>query len=639
MSYVTTKSGLVLSSRAAAELRNSAYDAAKTGGRRLGGWTATAGGPNTVVNGNVNTLRSRSHDSVRNNAWIKRGLSNWVANEVGTGFTAIAKSGDPEFNAAADELWQMWIRECDADGMMNFHGLVALAVRGRQEAGEGFIRARPRRLGDGLTVPLQIQALEAEQCPVSHTSLSQNIRSGIEFNAIGRRTGYWMYREHPGEYRTLAGADLRRVPADMVIHHYAPLRAGQLRGLPWTIQSLIKAKDFDEYDDAELVRKKTRSSFTGYLKKPELPYSEEDWKFDPITGEPITEDDAGVGMTSVEPGTWLAGMPGEEPILFEGDKTGSGYADYVRQQLLGVAAGLDMPYEVLTGDWQEVNDRIARVFLNEYRRILRQSQFLLTIPQVCQRIREWFIDYAVMAGKLPVRDYETRRADYLKTEWRADGWAYIHPEQDVNAKLKKIKAGLSSREAEVAADGLDVREVDRENAEDKKRAEEAGLFYESYPEPENTAEETAARLENMRAEQRAHEARTAEHKARQDWARAQRKTEIANADASRARAKLDAATAELHTAQAAAEQAKADADIRRADEEAQRRAEAESQKAQQEMEAARERQDAARRESEIAEKRAKEKAEAERQIEREKMAVARMEREAAEVDLAELKSL
>ena len=44
-------------------------------------------------------------------------------------------------------------------------------------------------------------------------------------------------------------------------------------------------------------------------------------------------------------------------------------------QLLQAAAGSSTPYEILTGDMREVNDRALRVVLNEFRRRLEQLQF------------------------------------------------------------------------------------------------------------------------------------------------------------------------------------------------------------------------------------------------------------------------
>src|SRR5687768_17896336 len=52
----------------------------------------------------------------------------------------------------------------------------------------------------------------------------------------------------------LDSGQLRRVPAESVIHLYDPLRPGQLRGIPHLTQALIKLHEVDKYDDAVLLR-------------------------------------------------------------------------------------------------------------------------------------------------------------------------------------------------------------------------------------------------------------------------------------------------------------------------------------------------------------------------------------------------
>jgi lambda family phage portal protein len=266
-----------------------------------------------------------------------------------------------------------------------------------------------------------------------------------------------------------------------VIHHYAPLRSGQIRGVPWTVQALIKARDFDDYDDAELLRKKNRASYTGAIVRPL--YTDDEAKYDPITGEPLSTDENGVPVMNVEPGSFLSMLPGEDVKLFEGDASGAGYADFVRQQLLGLAAALDAPYELLTGDMSKVNDRLVRVILNEFHRIQMQTQWLVTIPQICSRVWSEFIDAAVLSGALSAPDYFAKRDDYLKVNWQPQRWDYIHPLQDVEAAGLKIKYGLSSRKRQAAEQGEDIEEIDQENAEDKKRADLLGLNYETAVDP------------------------------------------------------------------------------------------------------------------------------------------------------------
>ncbi len=454
------------------------YEAAKSG-RRLKVWAPGNLGPNRALLHDLNALRERSRDATRNNAWIRKGINSWVSNEIGTGIEPSSLAPDKDFRKQADALWRTWSAVADADGMLDVYGLIALSARERIEAGESFIRKRLRDPSFDLPVPLQLQLLEPEFCPHSEDRMLQNgrvIRAGIEFDGVGRRRAYWMYKSHPGDaFLGINLTELVPVPAPSMIHHFAPLRAGQIRGVPWTIQALIKSRDFDEYEDAELIRKKSRASYTGVIQR--KAGSEDEYKLDPNTGGELERDENDVPMTDIESGTFVNLLTGEEVKLFDGDTTGAGYAEFVRQQLLGIAAGLDEPYEFLSGDMSKVNDRLMRVIRDEFHRIVEQTQWHFTIPQVCNPIWVWFVDAAVLSGALIAQDYATRRAEYLKVEWHPQRWPYLHPLQDVQASLMEISGGLTSRKRVAAERGMVVEDIDEENAEDQKRAKDLGLRY------------------------------------------------------------------------------------------------------------------------------------------------------------------
>ena len=125
------------------------------------------------------------------------------------------------------------------------------------EGGETFTRLRTRLPADGLPVPLQLQVMEGDHCPHLRTDGTNNVRQGIQYNAIGARTGFWLYREHPGDgVLTAIDTNLGLVPAGDVCHLYRPMRPGQDRGEPWLARALRTLYDLDGYLDAELVRKK-----------------------------------------------------------------------------------------------------------------------------------------------------------------------------------------------------------------------------------------------------------------------------------------------------------------------------------------------------------------------------------------------
>jgi len=195
-----------------------------------------------------------------------------------------------------------------------------------------------------------------------------------------------------------------------------------------------------------------------------------------MTGLPIEKDSSGVPITDIQSGSFVSLLPGEDVKLFEGDNTGGGYKDFVRQQLLGIGAGQDVPYEFISWDFSQLNDRTLRVVLAEYHRIIEQDRWLLTIPQVCLPIWRDFIDYAVISGALSApADYAARREEYTAVECHPEGWPYLHELQDANADVVRLKAGLTSRKRVLSGGGEDVTEIDKERAEDAARSRSLGL--------------------------------------------------------------------------------------------------------------------------------------------------------------------
>ena len=461
-----------------------AYEATSTG-RRLGQWDAPNLAPTAAVSTELDALRKRQRAATRNNPWSSRAIKADVANEIGTGITPRPATKDEEFNKAAFELWKDYHPLADFSGSLGIYGLQWSASRSRKESGEVFIRIIRQRSNRNLPVPLQFQILESDMCPtgLNRTKLENGngINSGVEIDTNGKPVAYWLYKHHPDDHFNTVNLSIQgmvRVKVEDIIHHFIPNRPGQLRGEPNGVQSMVRSYVFDKYDDAELGRKEARANFTGVVRRPD--YGEEDYKFDPFTGESIDKDADDVPIIDLQSGTFPSLLPGEDITLFEGDDAGRGYKDYQHYQLLGIAAGHDMPYQLVSGDYTEINDRLWRAIMNQYHREIGQIQDLFVIAQVCRRMWIEFVDRAILSGKLkPPADYSTNRFDYIRCDHRPQAFKHIHPTQDVDARIKEVDAGFVSRQKTVdELRGESVEEVDAQRKTDMDREKELGLAQE-----------------------------------------------------------------------------------------------------------------------------------------------------------------
>jgi capsid protein len=137
------------------------YEAA-TYGRRLGLWGTSGIGPTAAIQGNLDALRNRSRELYRNNAWARRGAQSYVANAIGTGIVPRWTLEDQVLKRQVEKLFLRWTDESDADGQGDFYSQQATVALTQFLSGEAIVRFRPRRLTDGLSVPLQLQVLEPD---------------------------------------------------------------------------------------------------------------------------------------------------------------------------------------------------------------------------------------------------------------------------------------------------------------------------------------------------------------------------------------------------------------------------------------------------------------------------------------------
>lgn len=456
---------------------NLAYEASSSG-RRLSQWDAPHLGPNDAATSELLLLQRRSRAITRNNPWLSRGLKAHVANEIGTGIVPRSASKNKTFRNDMRQEWLDWLPFADFNGVLSAYAIQAMSVRSRREAGEVFIRIHRKAFGDKSLMPVQFQILESDFCPVDLDRSVDNgneIISGIELDADGHRVAYWMYPKHPGDKLSRPSMSaLVRIPANQIVHHYIPSRPGALRGEPESVQAMVRTFMLDKYEDAELARKQSRAHFTGVIQRPD--YGKEDYKFDPISGAPINVDDDDVPMIDLEPGTFPNLLPGEEINLFNGDETGRAYADFMSSSLLATAAGQDIPYQLQTGDYSGINDRVWRAIMNQYHREIEQIQDLYTINQVCRIMWEECVDAAVFAGMVNAPRFDKNRRDFIRATHTPQAWKHIHPTQDVDAMVKLKDAGFDSRQGLVTANrSADIETIDNQRKEDMEREETLGL--------------------------------------------------------------------------------------------------------------------------------------------------------------------
>lgn len=430
--------------------------------------------PNTSANSETMTgliyLRNRSRDLRRNNGYAARAIQGITNNTIGHGIETQFNVGNLT-NGTTDlpiqKLWTQWTEstDIDYDGRHDIYGLQRLIMDAVIESGEVIVR---KRYNSKNAFPLQYQILESDFLDIMKnfpvTDNGNHVIQGIEFDSQGRRVAYHLYESHPGGYdQTYYTTTLKstRVPADEVFHIFRQDRPGQVRGVPWLAPVIMRLKDLDDYEDAQLVRQKIAACFTAFVRD--------------ISGEISDPDELTESETELseklEPGL-IEHLPGGKTIEFNNPPPVQNYPEYVSTLLHGIAAGVGATYEMLTGDLSQVNFSSARMGWLEFQRNIQTWRAGIMTPYFLDPVVKDFQNTALILGidgtKLTAIHVPPKRE-------------MIDPTKEIPATILAIRAGLTTFSDEIMALGKDPGDHFQQFANDLKLIDKLDLTFDSDP--------------------------------------------------------------------------------------------------------------------------------------------------------------
>jgi lambda family phage portal protein len=161
--------------------------------------------------------------------------------------------------------------------------------------------------------------------------------------------------------------------------------------------------------------------------------------------------------------------PGADVTFSEPGKGIADSAEFTRAQDREIAAGLGIPYSVLTGDLGEANYSSERVGVLEFRRRAKAHQRILIEDGILRPLWRRWVAGLELSGRVIFATDADRGVRFV-----APGWQWVDPESEVKAEVEAIRAGLKSRAEVVASRGRDLDELDEELAADTWRPEAPG---------------------------------------------------------------------------------------------------------------------------------------------------------------------
>lgn len=449
-------------------------------------WSTLAASADADTLPDLDTLRARSRDLIRNDPIAGSAISTKVTNVVGSGhlvrpdINARLLGLDAEAKRAWEEqalaIWQEWAesRNCDITRTQTFAEMEDLVYRSVLQSGD-VLSIRRFRERPGSLLGTCCQIVEADRLSNPHFRADRaDLAGGVEMDRDGAPVAYHIADRHDMDLMAAGSRRWRRVPAftrngrRIVLHmHGARHRPNMTRYAPMLAPVIESLKQRSRYSEAELMAAVVSACFAIGMKSP-----------DGNLGGGLPSGNSGGGSASAgagsqdiritEPGQVFDLMPDEELQSFKPGRPNPDYAPFVEQIAREVGAGTDVPYELLLKHFQASYSasRAALEMAWQGFRVERARH----VSQFCQPTYEDVISEAVARGLLEAPGFFTaplmRRA-WLRATWMGPARLTIDPVKDANADKAYNEMGVLTK-TRIAAErfGQDYQTVRERLAEE-----------------------------------------------------------------------------------------------------------------------------------------------------------------------------
>ena len=418
-----------------------------------------------AIYNNFRTTRNRARDLERNDSYVRRFLAMVASNVFGHQGIRLKPEArrepggalDVQDNALIRAAWQDWGRvgECTLDGRLAWVECETMVLRRVLVDGEALIRKVRGRGKYGLQLQMIDAELLDERKNQSRGRGRAKIVMGVELDGDERPVAYYI--------QNAAGMDLnlKRVPADEIIHVYIQERPHQTRGLTWLASTGVRKKMLDGFEEAATVAARAGAAKMGFFT------SEEGSQY---KGSGRFAD--GATQMEINPGSWEVLPPGMMPHDWDPTWPAVGVAEFEKEIKRGIASGLNVNYTTLANDLEGVNYSSIRQGELADRDFWRCLQWFMV--RHCSDLvqPEWLLmAITTQALPLPIEKFEK----FSEHSWRPRGWSWVDPAKEIKAAREAFLLGVRSLTDIVAEQGGEFEEVARQIAEDRATAERLGI--------------------------------------------------------------------------------------------------------------------------------------------------------------------
>lgn len=457
-------------------------------------------------------LRARTHDFIRNNGMVSGAIQTQIDNWIGAGLRLSAKPdwlalGITDMDYAAEwednteAKFRQWSNDidcyCDVSRQLSFGAMVAQACRSVLTSFEITATAEwlrrpgakyatclqmidpirlsnPHGQADGMPLPEHIQIrglIPGAPRP------AVRVRGGVGFDALGVPILYCFSSRVPSDpFQTINDGLLtwQAVMREsswgrrMVIHVFDQERAGQTRGKGGIVSVLARGRMLDKNEQAHLQASLNNAMFSTVVESPM------DWNQigqamgagDP--NDPVLKylgDRVGFHKQSTirfgENSRIAHLYPGEEIKHLSPAHPAANFDAFERVFHRYQAAGMNMTYEQYTRDYSQTNYSGHRAALLDYWRFVTGKRSNTAGKFASLGYALW-LEEAMDGGEVETPpgapSFLEEKTAWTRCDWIGPGRGQIDPLKEANATKVELQMGATNMEIVCAERGIDWRE-------------------------------------------------------------------------------------------------------------------------------------------------------------------------------------
>lgn len=441
--------------------------------------------PKSDIEENRKLLRERTRDLAMNAPIATAAINSERTSCVGTGlvpkpkidydFLGISKEEACKLQQTIKKEFAVWATStlCDSCDLNTFYELQQIAFNDWLKNGEEFVLLTYGEKLDYMPYQLRIKLISADRVSSPGSTdgdydgfdkkakNGNTIMNGVEIDADGKVTAYYICSNFPGEYSGSIAKWARvekrgkKTGNPNILHVFNADRAEQYRGVPFLAPVITAIKQLTRYTEAEImaavlnsilalfISTETGNDVGGFKGVDE----EEEDEAAAYAGRKLNDDEMKLG-----PGTVHFLKTGEKVEAVESKHPSQNYEQFVYAFTTMIGAALEISPEVLMKKFSN-NFSASKGALNETWRSfsMRRKWF---VDDFCQQVYELWFAEAVSKGRISAPGFFTDpliRKAYTNATWTGPAQGCLNPVQEVNAAVNRIKEGLSTREDECAA--------------------------------------------------------------------------------------------------------------------------------------------------------------------------------------------